>query len=269
MTTIPATTGNAAGIAAGAEWNQAIAWEQQIKDWCKANPPAEGEPAWAHSPTNDWLKANGIPDILSAGRFNTQVRRDGTAWRSLKLARPTKWGTHVIQCRSCDHLSIVNHPLTNNGLCHDCRGTHLETRKVEQAAKRIERRQERSEELRNRKGRCLVCSAEMTVARVTKTTCSDRCRKQWIRKGAEAFPLPETPTHVQLGDGQITVAEAALRLNDRLLNHQFSLICAGQKTEADELLPKLKAEAKRFSRLAELVKLRAEAPAIFLWELSQ
>ncbi|WP_413441201.1 hypothetical protein [Synechococcus sp. MIT S1220] len=59
--------------------------------------------------------------------------------------------------------------------------------------------------------RCLVCNEEMTVARVTKTTLSDRCRKQWIREGAEAFPLPETPTHVQIGKSQITVKEAASR----------------------------------------------------------
>ena len=51
----------------------------------------------------------------------------------------------------------------------------------------------------------------MTVARVTKTTLSDRCRKQWIREGAEAFPLPETPTHIQIGKSQITVKEAASR----------------------------------------------------------
>lgn len=269
MTTTRTITAEAAGIAAHAEWNQAIAWDQQIKDWCSTNPPSGDLPAWAHSPSDEWLKQNGIPGILDAGRFNTQVRRDGAAWFSLKLARPTEWGSHVIQCRECGQLAIVNHPLKNTGLCHDCRPKQLEARKVDQAEKRIERRQQRSDELRNRKGRCLVCSAEMTVSRITKTTCSDRCRKQWIRKGSEAFPLPETPTHVQLGNGQITVKEAAIRLNGRVLDHQFSLICAGQESEADELLPKLKAEAKRFSRLAELVKLREEAPAIFLWELSQ
>ncbi|MEC8215388.1 MAG: hypothetical protein VX069_10000 [Cyanobacteriota bacterium] len=47
------------------------------------------------------------------------------------------------------------------------------------------------------------------MAQITRSTCSDRCRKQWIRKGADAFPLPETPCHVEVGDGQITVAEAA------------------------------------------------------------
>ncbi|WP_413441200.1 hypothetical protein [Synechococcus sp. MIT S1220] len=53
------------------------------------------------------------------------------------------------------------------------------------------------------------------------------------------------------------------------MDHQFSLIRAGQKLEADEALFKLKAEAERFSRLAQLAKLREETPAIFLWELSR
>ena len=263
MTTAPASTQSAVD-----EWHQAIAWDQQIDDWKKANRAEDDEFAWL-GPPDSWLKANGIPTILEAGRFNTQVRRDGAAWISLKLATPIGDCSHVIQCRECGQLELVNHPLKNTGLCHDCRPKQLEARKVEHATKRIERRQQRSEELRNRKGRCLVCGTEMTVARVTKTTCSDRCRKQWIRKGADAFPLPETPTHVQLGDGQISVEEAAIRLNGCVLDHQHSLILSGQKSEADELLPKLKAEAKRFSRFAELAKLRDEAPAIFLWEMSQ
>ena len=251
------------------EWNQAIAWDQQIDDWKKANPAEDDEFAWL-GPPDSWLKANGIPTITEAGRFNTQVRRDGTAWRSLKLARPVGDDTHVIQCHQCGQLALVNHPLTNNGLCHDCRGTQLETRKVEQAAKRVERRQKRSEELRNRKGRCLVCGTEMTVARVTKTTCSDRCRKQWIRKGADAFPLPEVILNARMPDGTvIPIGEAAERVTEQALSYEHSLILKGQDRDDDQRLAQLKGQAKQLRRMAELAKLKEEAPAILLWELSQ
>lgn len=263
MTTAPASTQSAVD-----EWHQAIAWDQQIDDWKKANRAEDDEFAWL-CPPDSWLKANGIPTITEAGRFNTQVRRDGTAWRSLKLATPIGDCSHLIQCRECGQLELVNHPLKNTGLCHDCRPKQLEARKVEHATKRIERRQQRSEELRNRKGRCLVCGTEMTVARVTKTTCSDRCRKQWIRKGADAFPLPETPTEARDGDQVIPISEAASQMWDRHQNLLIQIAMDNDLAGAKELLPKLKAEADRLQRYADLAKLRDEAPAIFLWEMSQ
>ncbi len=67
----------------------------------------------------------------------------------------------------------------------------------------------------------------MTVARVTKTACSDRCRKQWIGKGAEVFPHLRRLLLFRLAKIQITVKDSPSRLSGRVVDHQFSLICAG------------------------------------------
>jgi len=254
-----------------AEWMRAEGWSDQIDAWRKANPDEQ----WG--PPREWERQHGIPDILSAGRLHCQSRRDGTGWWTMKLAEPTEHGSHAILCRQCRQLGLVNHPLTGAGLCRACRIGQLAERKTSQAKRRIERRRQRSAVLANRKGRCLVCGAEMTVARVTKTTCSDRCRKQWIRKGAEAFPLPETATSCKMPDGTVVpVAEVAPKLWSRYINERMLVATAklgGTAPEdlqaAEERAALLKSEAERFERLAHLADLREKAPAIFLWELPQ
>lgn len=263
---------NDAAIRAMQEWEQAWQWHQQEKHWCAANPEAK------FYEMDAWLKAQGIPRITEAGRLNGQLGRTREFWWTLRLRQPTEHGRYLLECRQCLKVAFTDHVMLGAGLCGTCRAQQLEARKVVQAERRIERRRKRSSELANRKGKCLVCSAEITVARITKTTCSDRCRKQWIRKGAEAFPLPETPQAVLIGEQELPLARALQRLqqasfnrsralSDKTTEYSFSAFEAACK--ADDQYQQLKAAIAQVSRLLELQRLRETAPAIFLWELSQ
>ena len=134
-------------------------------------------------------------------------------------------------------------------------------------------RRERSLALANRKGLCRVCGAEMKVSRGTKTTCSDRCRKQWIRKGDEAFPLPETTDKVLFKEGAepMPLADALELIRSKHRSVAYANITArftgAEKQEAVEAdLKRILAQLERWD---VLLKLRTEAPAVFLWELSQ
>jgi hypothetical protein len=246
------------------EWEQAWRWDEQLQQWRDAHPDAK------YHEEEAWRVSEGIPDILSAGRLHVQSRRTGERWWTLKLRQPTEHGRYLLECRQCRKVAFVDHVMQGSGLCGSCRAEQLVERKVEQAQRRVERRRQRSAELANRKGRCLVCGAEMLVARITKTTCSDRCRKQWIRKGAEAFPLPTTPTHCQVSDTEtMPLEEVAQKLWGKYIERSMSLAMSGQDRNADERLPQLKAEAEKFERLALLAELREKSPAIYLWELSQ
>ena len=137
--------------------------------------------------------------------------------------------------------------------------------------RRAERRRQRSIELANRKGLCRVCGTEMTVSRGTKTTCSDRCRKQWIRKGEQAFPLPETTEDVRFSeDGPIyQLPEAIDLVSDRLSSHLIQLSIKATTTadlREDPVAKDLRRILTKLQRYQLLLKLRTEAPAVFLYE---
>ena len=115
----------------------------------------------------------------------------------------------------------------------------------------------------------------MTVARSTKTTCDDRCRKQLTRKGSEAFPLPKVSTTVQLGEGgqvlPIAEAQKLLQFNiHQARGRAVRAIMAGEdKTEHSDRAESLLRMLEKVDRAAELKELRENAPALFLWEVSQ
>lgn len=247
------------------EWQRALAWEERLYAWHQANPSA---PYWE---AEEWAKGQGIPGLGERGRMRYLSTRSGDSWQALPLRHRTPMGRWMIQCLQCGVAALLNSPMTGSGHCPTCRAEQLQQRAAVKAERRVERRRERSAALASRQGRCLVCHSPMTVARVTRTTCSDRCRKQWIRKGAEAFPLPETPAAVKIGDQEMPLAEAHSKIASAKSNHALELVYAGRGKEldTDSKLQQLRAALAQVERLMELQRLREEAPAIFLAELME
>ena len=256
-------TADAASAAATREWNQALADNELVQAWRAANPEAR------LGPDREWFRQQGLPYWCEPGKLQVAaLPRTDKSWWCLRLRRPTEWGTHVIECRQCRQLALRHHALEGAGLCHDCRNADLEQRKVVQAERRIERRHQRSAELANRQGLCRVCGAEMTVARGSKVTCSDRCRKQWLRKGEEAFPLPEAPTEVRIGAvDPLPLAVAHERVFDRLMRHTMTREI--KWGEPDPVGDDMRRILDQIIHLRSLAALRESAPAVFLLEMSQ
>lgn len=274
-------TAEAVSAAALEEWNHSVELDQQVHAWLKANP-VESFPD-----LSQWMAAStafereaGIPRYGAPGRIGS-VSAPGcdTSWPAMKLRQSSEWGSHLILCVQCRRLALVHHPQKGGGRCHTCRGEQLEQRKQVKAERRVVRRRERSQELANRQGLCLVCRKPMTVARVTRTTCSDRCRKQWLRKGEDAFPLPGTPDTYLVGQVELPLKQALSRLSSarqdraiavsRSLSPLASYMEAERARKGDEKLQALVAAMAEVNRLIELQQLKEEAPAIYLSEVSQ
>jgi hypothetical protein len=247
---------------ARAEWNQAVRFEDLSQQWRNDHPDA------SLSDWMEWDKQSGKPSYGEPGRLTPASLRGVGHWWYMRLSRPTEWGRYVVECRNCRQIALRHNYAEGGGLCHDCRAPELERRKAVQAERRIERRRERSKQLANRKGLCRVCGSEMTVARGTKTTCSERCRKQWLRKGEEAFPLPEAPTEVKIGTmDPMPLDQAHTRLFDRLMHHTMTRpIKLG---EPDPVGDDIRRILDLVIHLKTFAQLREEAPAVFLYELSQ
>lgn len=248
-----------------AVWNLAA---QQQHQWltCREQNPHAGWEA-----ERQWEIANGIPALGRPGRMTFHGFGAG-GWPYVKLPHPTAWGSYVIRCKACDGLCLKHHVAEGGGTCHDCRATVLEQRKARQAEQRIIRRRKRSQELANRRGLCRVCGTEITVARGTRTTCSERCRKQWLRKGAEAFPLPPAPSTYLVGQVELPLEQAHetlfRQLEGRLLANSRQAVSTGQWPE-DPTGDQLRQALDQVIHLRTLPRLREEAPAVFLWEVSQ
>jgi hypothetical protein len=180
----------AAHLSASAEWLQAVEWHQQIVAWACAQLGRGGPPV-------AWLQQRGIPCSPTApGRLATR-RHGGHEWLSVRLQRPSSWGEYVHRCRQCGELALVRRVLQGSGLCTTCRWAQLNVLRARRQQQRAGSRRQRSLQLAGRRGLCLVCRREMVVARVTRITCGDRCRKRWLRNGgAAAFPMPVGPPHL-------------------------------------------------------------------------
>ena len=251
------------------EWNKACGWYQQIADF-RNQLPEEQELSERMVAMDAFRKEQGIPDVMDPGVIQIC---NGRIW--LKLRNQNPHGRYLRQCTECGKLEFVDKISTASGLCDDCRPIVEDRKKAERVEVRREIRRERSIELANRKGLCLVCGSEMTVARTTKTTCSDRCRKQLTRKGPKAFPLPEATTTVQLGkDGEVyPIAEAQklLRFNvEKALSRRIAAVMNGDDvTEHKQRGEALQQMLEQVDNLVELSKLRESAPAIYKWQMSQ
>lgn len=248
-----------------AVWNLAAQQHHQWLTYREQNPRAGWEAE------RQWEIAHGIPALGRPGRM-TYYGFGAGSWPYVKLPNPTAWGAYVIQCKACDGLCLKHHVAEGGGTCHDCRTPVLEQRKARQAEQRIIRRRKRSQELANRRGLCRVCGTEITVARGTRTTCSERCRKQWLRKGAEAFPLPPAPSTYLVGQVELPLEQAHEKLfrqlEGRLLANSRQAVSTGQWPE-DPAEDQLRQALDRVIHLRTLPRLREEAPAVFLWEVSQ
>lgn len=256
---------NTAATAAASEWEQAVNWSQQIYDWCEQHPDA----GLISAEQDEWERQQGIPQWGEPGRLTVgSLPRTDKRWWWIRLRQPTAWGTHVIECRQCRQTALRHSPLKGAGLCHDCRTVELEQRKVDQAERRVERRRQRSAKLANRRGLCRVCGSEMAVSRGSKVTCSDRCRKQWIRKGAEAFPLPEAPVDVRIGKAEpMLLATAHERVFDQLIRHTMAR--QAKRNEPDPVADDMRRILDQIIHLRSLAELRESAPAVFLLEMSR
>lgn len=103
---------------------------------------------------------------------------------------PSAWGQWISECPQCQLLQFVHSYGTGGGLCTGCKAKRDKERRKPHYLKQKAERQARSAELSQRTGNCVVCGAEMTTKRVTKKTCSARCRKQLQRS-------PEQPLVTQ------------------------------------------------------------------------
>lgn len=263
-----------ASSSALAEWNQALAWDGEIEAWHKAHPRESFPEPWQYGQAErDFLKANGIPNILDAGRITyvgaTYSGAWSGSWPVLKLRKRSEWGRYAITCGLCNCLALVHHVQEGAGHCHTCREKVLAERAKVKAARRIESRKARSLELANRRGLCLVCHSEMTVARGSRRTCSDRCRKQLLRH-PDRYQLPTTPEQVKIGEQSMPLAEAKNRLDSAHGNRVYALVMSGQgeQLNSDPSLQSLKKAQEQVARMIQLQKLREEAPAVFLAEIS-
>jgi 5-methylcytosine-specific restriction endonuclease McrA len=256
-------TAEQASAAAAAEWDQSLMDLRLANAWRAANPEDKC------GPDREWFQQQGLPYWGDPGMLQVgSLPRTDKRWWYIRLRQPTEWGTHVIECRQCGQLALRHDHRASAGLCHDCRNTDLEQRKVVKAERRIERRQQRSAELANRQGLCRVCGSQMTVARISKVTCSDRCRKQWIRNGEQAFPLPEAPTEVRIGAvDPLPLAVAHERVFDRLMRHTMTREI--KWGEPDPVADDMRRILDQIIHLRSLAALRESAPAVFLFEMSQ
>lgn len=247
------------------EWLEASARFSAWLDWRQAHPRESFSSADDfHAAQRDHRRAIGMNDY---GHHEMRCYGD---WRALQLRTPTAWGDWVIQCMDCRTLQIQSSSHKGNGRCQSCRDKELQARAARKAAQRIEKRKERSAALASRRGLCLVCRTPITVARTTRRTCSDRCRKQLLRN-PERYELPPATTTVMIDDAVLSLDQALARLADHaikaaMLRSHPAAAMIGQPSEVERLI---EADRQAVQRLKDLARLREEAPAVFLAEVSQ
>lgn len=258
------------------EWNRAVNWDHKIRQWVKDNPKA----TWQQR--TQWEKQQGIPGISKPGRLYRVGPSEHDYW-CLRLTEPAFHGNYIIKCPDCGTLHRKTHPSINNGRCNDCQEKVQQQRAEVKADRQRERRKEASEELRNRKGKCLVCGTEMTVARGSKRTCRERCKKA-LQRHPERYRLPDTPTTYSsdlVGNNKPlarafellknTVGVRSQLLKQRLYADLDQRLGDGtfmqqlERAEANDAIYQTAwTQLMEVARLEELAELRETAPAIFL-----
>jgi hypothetical protein len=247
-------------------WAQAVEWENAVDAWRAANPPEAFDAFWQYMEAQAaFEKANRIPRWDKPGRLRPH-QLGPHRWYYVKLPLSISGQKYAVLCRKCRALQVVWHPASGAGACHECRRQELAEQALIKAEKRKVRERARSVELANRKGLCLVCKSEMTVARCTKTTCSDRCRKQWIRKGPTSFPLPAIPETVLVGQEELPLQQALEKLVAQRHDRTSALIRAGQDWRNDPIRSALTDGIEEVEALQELHRMKSEEPAVFLYE---
>jgi len=236
----------------GEIWNRAIEWREKIKDWNNKHPDA----LWHER--DQFCRDNGMPSWFGTGHLmwlNAHWgRQPALGWWYVSLGGGDG---ALVGCRVCGVVERKPDVRTDYGCCSNCRKAELAERQAGYQEKRRQRRKQRSEELANRKGCCLVCGAEMTVARGSKKTCSDRCRKRLLRN-PEKYELPIVPDRTTWNGEEMALTVAHKHATRAFYGAAFN------PEISYETKKKLEGFVDSLQEAIALLELRESAPAVFL-----
>lgn len=242
-------------------WNQGAELFNAQRNWIAQNREQNGgELDWGALRKAE--EEHGWPGYYDPLSFHQGVR----TWR-MRLPQHRKnsfvkrKARYAIQCATCQKLFTTEKVFGVNHIsfCSDkCKEVGEVERIEAKRERRRERAKERSEALANREGVCLVCKAPMRVSRVTKKTCSERCKKA-LQRHPEAYPLPTVEAPSEEDIKKVMQAGLAVTLA-RLGGKSVSCDALEERERGREWVK----EARKLRRLANL---REEAPAIYLKEV--
>ncbi|NMO84303.1 hypothetical protein, partial [Prochlorococcus sp. P1344] len=185
-------------------WLQQIEAEERLKEWhgqtsCPDSPlGSEASRQWRDELDSVTLQlgiSRSYRDRLRYDPFRKtwtlRVPPEGLYSSEGKV--PCMETPHLLQCRGCDELLLVDTSYTWRGVCSDACQCKANERNAEiYRVRRKERRAERSKQLANRQGRCCVCGDVFRLQRVTAKTCTPRCKKA-LQRNPERYAITEPP----------------------------------------------------------------------------